>query len=261
VESNDFDPTLFIGASSDPLMDADVSDKTDTPVETTPAPSSDAAVTDVTPPATPAVLSEPALDAVEWKDLTPRERMLLDRLERVTGEKLSAPVADPKPALDQPVQDAVYNFLDGLDVDEVLSSAETLNKVLLAVYNRALQEGTKLATENVLRSTPQAISQYVTQHMTMREMVKEFYDTNPELASVKRTVAAVANEISAEKPELSLEDLFREAGERVYKMLGLKKAATKSAAALVRPRGSSGRVKAPALQGLAAEVSDLFDIR
>jgi hypothetical protein len=270
MELNDFDASLFVGANSDPTTEV----VEDTPNITADVVVEDVPTTTVVEPVEPAAPTTttivPELDAVEFENLTPREKRFLEQLEQLRGERLEqpatiAPAVQSTTAVADVTADS-HDFLAGLDIDEVLSSAESLNKLLNVVYSRALEQGTRLATENVLRSTPQAISQFVTQHMTMREMVDDFYKNNPALAAVKRTVASVANEIALEKPELKLEELFKEAGEKVHKMLGLKKGVqqapttTRGRTALLTPRGNNGRVQAPALQGLSGEISELFDI-
>lgn len=260
MEQSEFDPAMFAELSSDPTVEEPVI-ATDLPVTTTVEPEP--------VPIVEPIVAEPVIEEVEYKDLTPRERSLLDRLEKVTGERLDAVVPTPtteSPAT--PIEPTAHNFLDGVDIDEVLSSSENLNKLLVAVYNRALADAVGQAKEYMLKSAPQVITQYTTQHLAMRELVDQFYRDNHELASIKRTVAAVANEIAADKPELSMSELFKEAGERVYKMLGLKRGTTTVTApttiakrALVTPRGTSVRMQAPALEGVAADISDLFGIR
>lgn len=207
--------------------------------------------------------------AVSFDQLTPRERELIQRLEKVTGDKLGAEAAGtPVPTGQQTLPAEVeHNFLDGMDLDEVFSTPEAFNKLLNAVYKRGREESAKLSATNILSDLPKIVSQYVAQHMTMAETVAEFYSANPELKHVKRTVAQVANEISAEAPEMALQDVFAEAAKRTYKMLGLKRGAGAVAApkkpALVQPRGRGGatsRIKAPELDGLAKEIAELIEI-
>lgn len=212
-------------------------------------------------------LPEPEPEAVA-PELTDRERMLIERLEALTGEKLATQsVAAPGEA-PEAAPAATIDFLAGTNIDEVLATPENFNRLLASVYQRGLTDSAKLSAESVLRNLPQVVSNYVHNYMTMREGVEAFYAANPELRSVKRTVASVANEIAAASPELAMDEVFAQAGERVYKMLNLKRQAPQAppaqAPALVQPRGSNGqrtRVSAPALNGLTQEISELFNIR
>jgi hypothetical protein len=191
-------------------------------------------------------------------ELTDREKALLERLEKVTGERLdqSPQVTVPEEQSQQAIVE--HNFLEGLDIDEVLSSSENFNKLLVSVYAKGMQEASKLSAENIMRNLPSVISQYVSQHVTMSEMVKDFYSSNPDLAGVKRTVAAVANEIANDDPNLTTPQVFEKTATRVRELLKLKKPTLPSAKlkpAFVQQRG---RQQTPQLQGLAREIEELL---
>src|SRR5262245_24899231 len=127
----------------------------------------------------------------DTSDYSDREKQLLARIEELTQEKLdrNKPAEQSEPEF----QAQTHDFLEGLDIDEVLSSSDNLNKLLLGVYNKALQESSKLSAENIMRSLPSTMSNYVSQHLSMRELVTQFYDDNPELKDAKKTVTAVVN--------------------------------------------------------------------
>ena len=179
-------------------------------LDTSPSPEVEPTVAD-TPEVAEAVVEPAPVSAPEPKDtpqddfdysapLTPRERTLMERLERITGEHLNATNKQPTAEV-VPLAPSEKNFLEGFaDLDEAFSSTENFNKLLLAVHNNALEEASKLTAERILSSLPQIMSQYVTQHIAMNRLVDDFYTANADLAPVKRTVTAVANEISAEHP-------------------------------------------------------------
>lgn len=202
------------------------------------------------------------IEPIDYGDTTPREKLLLEQLERVTGEQLDIRNVEPTPevATVEPIQ---HNFLEGLDVDEILSSAENLNKLLVAVHDHALAQTRTLAAEQILQNLPEVISTYVVRHIATREKVADFYKENPDLVGVKRTLATVANEITAEKPELTLDQVFEEAATRTRTMLGLKKSAPVVESPNKKPsfvNSPRARIKVPELAGVAAEVSELFNI-
>lgn len=187
-----------------------------------------------------------------------RESALLARLEEETGQRLSlerdqttSESTDNEPA-------TAPNFMDGLDIDEVLSNGDNLNKLLLAVYNAGLGEAVRRASDNVLGSVNDLVSRYVREQLTMSEMVKEFYDTNPDLRPVRRTVAAIAREVSKEAPELKPQEVFAKTAVKVREILKLKPPATKQNKSFVQQRGR--KTVEPELVGIEKEIMELMEI-
>lgn len=216
-----------------------------------------------TPISTPVEEQTPQLPTDDFDDsvpLTPREKLLMDRLDRITGENLalSAP-----PTTTRPVPQALSdrNFLDGLDIDEVLATPDNLNKLLLSVYNSAMEESSKLSAERILQDLPQIMST----HMSMAKMAEKFYTDNADLASSSQTVASVANKIAAEHPEYTAEQVFDASAIEARKILrikavndssGLAKPATKPA--FVGPSRGRSSVKAPVMSDIQKGVLDLI---
>lgn len=269
METNDIDMELL--GDSPALGDSEVSEPSEPSEEPgeslKPAeldePEKDEPAIEEPPVSEPESVATPAIE-FEGVELTPREKALLARLEEVTGKVPAAPetpASEPTPT----TAVTVPNFLEGLDLDEVLSTPENLNAALGRVYVQGMQEASKLAAEQIMRNLPQVISTYVTQHITLRETVDQFYKEHPQLKAVRRTVSQVANEIAADEPELSLEKVFAKSAERVYKMLNLTKQAPKevkkpSNPGFVNHRGNGSRaVKTPELAGLAKEITDLLE--
>lgn len=201
-------------------------------------------------------------EEVDEGEYSPREKKLLERIEALTQEKLERSKTATESTDVSEVTESNFNFLDGLDIDEVLSSSDNLNKLLLGVYNKALQESSKLSAENIMRSLPSTMSNYVTQHLTMREMVNNFYDDNDDLVGAKQTVTDVANKIANDNPELTVEEVFQRTASEARKVLNLKKIEpkTKGKPTLHNSRGNGGRARlsVPELDGLAKEVNDLI---
>lgn len=199
--------------------------------------------------------------------LTEREKILLARLEEIQGKNLETLTPAAQLELKEIPKDE-FDFIGNEDIDEVLSSKENLNKLLQSVYQRGLSEASKLSAESVMQSLPRVVTQYISQHLEMRQTVDKFYSDNPDLSSVKRTVAAVANEISANNPELSTEEVFKRTADQTRVMLRLRKPTTtvgdnsNSKIKTSRPAftGQKGRMKVPELNGLAKEISELIEL-
>ena len=116
--------------------------------------------------------------------------------------------AKPSPKQEPPTEPTPLNFLGDQKLDEILDDPEKFNAVLVDVHTKGVEEGAKIATENVLKNIPQLVTTYVSRHSTMSNLVSDFYKSNPDLVGVKKTVAAVANEVAAENPEMSIEEVM-----------------------------------------------------
>ena len=193
------------------------------------------------------------------KELEEREKVLLERIESVTAPAVTPTqpaAATPEFSPAEPAVEEVKGFLDGLDIDEVVASPEKLEKVLKEVQRRTEVS----TTETVLRAIPQLIISQVQQQNALRDAAKDFYEVNNDLAQVKQTVGAVANEVQAEHPDWSLEQIFEETAPRTRKLLGMKESAKKVTRirkpALVKTVKSSQKPSAPDLSGLEKDVAD-----
>lgn len=205
---------------------------------------------------------QPVSDEPEGSEPEDRESALLARLEEETGQRLALERNVPAEDSPEPVVVSEPNFLENLDIDEVLSNSENLNKLLLAVYNAGISEATRRASDNILGSVNDLVSRYVREQINMTEMVKEFYDANPDLRPVRRTVAAIAREISKEEPELKPGDVFAKTALKVREVLKLKapgvtttKPGSKS---FVQQRGR--KTVEPELTGVEKEIMELMEI-
>lgn len=207
----------------------------------------------------------------------------MDRLESVTGESLSiadaatpleptapvAPVAPIEPA--EPVAPEIPNFMGNMTLDDVLDDPEKFQQVMANVYQQASTVAEKQAVEKVLKSIPQLVVNYVSRHASMSNLVSDFYKENSDLVGVKRTVAAVANEIAAENPAWNVDKVFGETATRTRKVLGLAAKARaaetpadpnaptlpKGKPAFAR-QGSRGAPPGPGMTGLVKEINELL---
>jgi len=193
-----------------------------------------------------------------------RESVLLARLEEETGRRLQLERELPTEETTTASPEADPDFLDGLDLDEVLSSSENLNRLLLAVYNRGVSESMRRASDNVLGSVQDLVTRYVREQLTMSEMVKEFYEQNEDLRPLRRTVAAYAKEISKEHPELPPHEVFAQTATKVRTALKLKTITApangaKPSRSFAPQRGRKVNLE-PELTGIEKEIMELVDL-
>jgi len=207
---------------------------------------------------------EPAVEPTSDEPEGDYESALLARLEEETGKRLQ--LERELPPVEESVKEptADPDFLEGLDLDEVLSNSENLNRLLLSVYNRGVSESMRRASDNVLGSVQDLVSRYVREQLTMTEMVKEFYDTNPDLRPFRRTVAAYAKDISKDNPELKPQEVFAQTATKIRTALKLKKIESRDA--VIKPsksfapqRGRKVNLE-PELTGIEKEIMELVDL-
>ena len=224
---------------------------------------------------------EPSGEVDEVEELRARNQALMERIEELSGRVMqtnaprmldrdartpsteeSPPQAQPQT---QPADGQPPNFLDGVTIDDLLESPEKLNGVLLAVANHARESATHVAAERVLRSVPELVMGYISRHTVMTNLVNDFYRENQDLANVKQTVAAVANDVHAKNPDWGPEKVFKETAKATRKLLGLKEKAQnsmetepkpKKKPAFAKQRGTRGGE--PQLSGLQKEVNELL---
>lgn len=212
--------------------------------------------------------SEVVSETYDDSELTEREKQLIARLEQVTEENLERTKPNASLEINVP-KPGEEDFVGEIDLDEALSSKENFNRLLQSVYEKALTEGAKRSAESIMASLPRTMTEYVNKHLEMRDIVNKFYEENSDLSSVKRTVAAVANEISANNPEMSVDEVFKRTAVQTRTMLRLRnpqqnttnKQRVNNNSQNARPAftGQKGRLKVPELTGLAKEISELVD--
>ncbi len=135
--------------------------------------------------------------------------------EKVETEvKVEAPVVDPGKPID---------FVGDLDIDDVASDKETLNKVL----NEVMKHATVNIATNVLKSIPGIVMNQTAEHMNIKTATDEFYGENKDLLPVRNVVANVANQLHADSPDLTIPEIFTQAAVKTREVLGMKKQAEK----------------------------------
>ena len=217
----------------------------------------------------------------ENKYLKEQNTLLLSRIEKLE-EKISstpqpAPAPDPKPddgpGKQEPKSNVKdINFVGDLskeEYDEIFENPDKFNAILQKVFNAGLEHSnTASVTENVLKNIPKLVVDYQQRNSAMIKIIDKFYSDNKDLVNVKKTVAAITNEVAAEMPDKPIAEVLDEAAVRTRKILGMKAKVIKSDP--VPPAGDpklkNGKVgqkkETPGnkdkLTGLAKEINDLI---
>jgi hypothetical protein len=198
---------------------------------------------------------------------------LLERIESLSGQVIGGVQA---PAIEQPTQQAAppqqpaqpqtvaqtMNYLENTSIDDLLENPEKFNAVLNQVSQQSQAAASQQAVQQVLRSVPELVMGYITRHSAMNRMVDDFYKENVDLADVKQTVAAVANDVHSKNPGLGVEDVFKQSAEQTRKLLGLKKqaitAVKRKPSKPAFAKAGGARKAAPKVSVLQTELNDLL---
>jgi hypothetical protein len=211
-------------------------------------------------PATPEVVPPVSVDEVTA--LKTQVATLTELVDKLSGPKENIPTTPT--AETPPVPTKVVGLEDifkDLDFDAVMESKENFMKFMIDTMT-VVKEQTKQET---LTAIPNVVGSFIQRQVGVREVAAEFYSKYPELKRVKQYVGHVANEVHAEHPDWTINQVVEEAAKRTKETLniqvvveeGEKKEAVKPKPSL--PGGSTGArtPKAPSA-GFQDEINDLI---
>lgn len=144
--------------------------------------------------------------------------------EAPATEKAEPAKVDSAP---QPATMEAVDFVGSLDMDDVASDPKVFNQVLNNAVNQAVTAAinkvnqTLSGVEKTVRELPTDLMQRTKQELLLDNKINAFYQSNEDLVGVRRTVGAVAAEIAAKEPKLSVDELFDKAAEQTRKLLKL----------------------------------------
>lgn len=156
-------------------------------------------------------------EAKESAELT-QLRQELAEMKQLLQQKMAEPKEKEK---EEPLTVPERNFLDGLDIEEVYSGEEGLNKL----SNKIFKEAVSYVREMYLKDTPEMIKRYSPE--TSREVLRAemFFRDNPDIASVDRSyVGEVAQKLAKKYPDMSSDKFYEVLPDVVRKQLKLKPA-------------------------------------
>ena len=228
---------------------------------------------------------EPVVAPDEMEVLRNQNRLLIERLEKVSGPApiepvapTAAPVPEPAPA-PAPIRAPTLmveeiDFLAGEDPEKLAEDPVAFNRLLNKIYAKAVEQAIPLAAERTMLNVPSLVVQHVRQQSAMNKLVDDFYKTNADLVPVKRSVGLISNEVHAENPDWTVEKVFTEAATRTRTLLGMPQPAIKNdptppvvtpgapaapgSPAFANPAGSRPSGPQRKLTGMAKEIDDIL---
>jgi len=208
---------------------------------------------------------EDDLDLDEDPEPQPQgNQALLDRIDKLekllTAKAEGPPKEDPPPTLPEDLEAKIFG---DIDFDDAMADKGLFMKVIA----NALQVGSDVTRENVLKTIPNLVTQQTRGYYELVKMNKKFYKQNSDLRGFKETVAKAANEVHSEHPEYAMEKIMAEAAVRARRVLGIKKGAKPTAQPAKKPKQSPAFANTPKkakkpvkLTGMQKDINDTLDL-
>ena len=158
---------------------------------------------------------------------TSRVEELVKQVETLSQQilqmKAQAPVTTPpsKEPAPQAQPTEAFDYLDGLDLDDVTTDPKLFNNVLSKIESRIRGAIAEETTRSTLLAIPDVVQYQIKQQAALDELVREFYDGNQDLKPVKHTVAMVAQNIASEHPDWTVKQVFEESAVKTREILKL----------------------------------------
>jgi hypothetical protein len=154
---------------------------------------------------------------------------LQSMLDRVTAPQLQQPVVAPEAVI---VPDQPINFFEGSKLASTFEAADiaALNEVLQSVYVRAREDAQQKLTQKI----PTFVQSSVAAYKSAEDQAARFWKANKDLlqsakspeqvTSVQSMVANTANQLAAQNPGWSFDQISNAAAKTVRTALGLEQA-------------------------------------
>lgn len=158
---------------------------------------------------------------------TSRVEELVKQVETLSQQilqmKAQAPVAaaPSKESAPQAQPTEAFDYLEGLDLDDVTTDPKLFNNVLSKIESRIRGAIAEETTRSTLMAIPDVVQYQIKQQAALDELVREFYDGNQDLKPVKHTVAMVAQNIASEHPDWTVKQVFEESAVKTREILKL----------------------------------------
>ena len=166
-----------------------------------------------------------------------------------------------------PPVETIDPFVSDEDFEDVITSSEKFNEVLLKVY--------KKGREDSLRDIPKAAARTVQRQIEIQELRKQFWEENKDLEPFKKYVLFKTQEIENANPGKPVKEILKMISETVRKDLDIVRSATdaekirqegadrkkrKKPPFANPPKGGRGRKETGKRTGQQGQIDELLDI-
>lgn len=172
-------------------------------------------------------------ELTETELLQQRNEELLKIIEQGVTTSLSTPKetsSEPETTVEtvKPVETAssptLAELVGDIDFNEMQDDPSKFVELLQKVVDH-----TRTTTVNSLQAElPKMVTDRATQAVSLHNLVDDFYRENNDLSAVKKTVSAVAQNVSAENPDMGMVEVLAKAATKTRTLLGIKQTKAKS---------------------------------
>ena len=251
--------TKSLGADSDDVTAAPGTESPGTELPGTEAPTTEVPSEDSS---TEAPGTESASTDAPTTEVSDEMAQLRAEIELLKSQNKPASTESPgtnAPSTEAPIIEE--DFLDGVDLEEIMSDPVKFNALLNSVYKKGVRntrDEVLSGTEGTLKSIPDIVKTNIAIITSLKKASEEFYDSNEDLKPFKKVVAAVFEEISAANPDKTYVENLNTVGDEVRSRLELQKKAVskdknKSPKLPVR-KGQQRQQQKPETKGITSEI-------
>jgi len=206
------------------------------------------------------VTTEEAVENINYDDMSPREKAMFEEIKRLSSQQ-ATPAAPETPQTQQAkVEEAIYNYFEGQDIDDVFSNADNINRLLNTHGNRIIETAVNRAQEAIMKNLTGVFTHHLRQQLEARDVANEWLDANPDMKQCRELLGKIGSEIAADNPEMSIRQVFDESAKRIRTMLRAQKVvpAKKPAFANSGRGGAVNRTRPQIDNGIAAQIEELL---
>lgn len=151
----------------------------------------------------------------------PDDLLGIEEEEVETPAPVAAAPVEPQPQPTPMQQQSAQNYDDfqvlaeGINFDDFMDNEQTFVGGMRDVLSRHRE----MVTQEVMANIPLIIQSQVNQSMALQRATDGFYNNNEDLAAVKPTVGAVANQIVSRHPDWALDKVMEESAKATRKLL------------------------------------------
>lgn len=224
-------------------------------------------------PPPPPASAEPPEETLEERyarlltELNDKNARLLELEAGIQRTEPAQPAAQtPEPTTQLPpvpmqIQRPTFQFdIEKLKTGLIEDDAEAVGQVLQGFidYANRLVDHTR---ESIYLSIPEIADKVAAQRTNLMIHINKFYEANPDLQAHRATCGVITNEVVAENPNQTLDNVFLEVSKRVRQKLGIKRTiqdadqnSDRSNPGFAK-RAGSRKPGAPQLSGVKADIA------
>lgn len=170
-------------------------------------------------PATESPTTDPPKEEDEKDKIIENLRKRLDEKEKGSSPKTEAPTTDA------PISFEPLEFISEEDIEGLMDDPKRFNKFLNDFREKIILESRKILGEGVLRSIPEIVKTNIKLNADMQKASDDFFSKNKDLKPFRRVVAAVFEEMSADNPDKTYDEILKDVGPEARRRLDLQEQA------------------------------------